>query len=146
MKMVKSLPAPGHVRPSATVMPSRSVLPCRHGRTSRSQSLTKSEKMVDPTDPVDAKHKAMPYSGYYRRDEPREADDLTHSDPQTPLGEYMRRFWQPVCLSAQLEDVPLAIRIMGEISFDFATGAGAAACFHPTCCIRVRRSRSASFR
>ncbi len=56
----------------------------------------------------------MAYSGYHKRDAPSEDAELTHTDPGTPLGEYMRRFWQPVCLSEQLTDVPHAIRIMGE--------------------------------
>tara|TARA_A100001037_G_scaffold83142_1_gene75183 strand:+ start:2607 stop:3956 length:1350 start_codon:yes stop_codon:yes gene_type:complete len=40
--------------------------------------------------------------------------ELTETGPGTPMGEYMRRFWQPVCLSEELTDVPKAIRIMGE--------------------------------
>ena len=39
---------------------------------------------------------------------------MTHVGPGTPCGEYMRRFWQPVCLSKELSQYPLAIRIMGE--------------------------------
>ncbi len=92
--------------------------------------------MIDPADPVDATHKAMPYSGYYRRNEPREAEDLTHSDPQTPLGEYMRRFWQPVCLSEQLKEVPLAIRIMGENLVAFRDRRGRIGVLHRNCCHR----------
>ena len=30
------------------------------------------------------------------------------------MGEYLQRFGQPVCLTEQLTDVPLAIRIMSE--------------------------------
>ncbi|MGD9951042.1 MAG: Rieske 2Fe-2S domain-containing protein [Burkholderiales bacterium] len=30
------------------------------------------------------------------------------------MGEYFRRFWQPVCLSSQLRELPLAIKILGE--------------------------------
>ena len=30
------------------------------------------------------------------------------------MGEYLRRYWQPVCLSQELTDVPKAIRIMHE--------------------------------
>ena len=30
------------------------------------------------------------------------------------MGEFMRRFWQPVCLSSELKDVPLALRILSE--------------------------------
>ena len=58
----------------------------------------------------------QPYSGYYKRAD-RESNidvELTHCGPQTPMGEYMRRFWQPVCLSQELTDVPKAIRILNE--------------------------------
>lgn len=66
--------------------------------------------------PKDAKDNqgAMPYGGYHRREVPEEDGEITHTGPGTPLGEYMRRFWQPVALSSQLTDVPLKIRIMSE--------------------------------
>ena len=54
------------------------------------------------------------YAGYALREIPTEDPELTHTDPGTPMGEYMRRFWQPVCLSESLTDLPHAIRIMGE--------------------------------
>jgi phenylpropionate dioxygenase-like ring-hydroxylating dioxygenase large terminal subunit len=57
---------------------------------------------------------SIPYSGYYQREIPDPDPELTQTGPGTPLGEYMRRFWQPVCMSARLTDVPHAIRIMGE--------------------------------
>lgn len=55
-----------------------------------------------------------PYSGYFYRDVPKEDEDLTHVGPGTPGGEYLRRSWHPVAMSAELKDLPLAIRIMGE--------------------------------
>ena len=55
-----------------------------------------------------------PNSGYYLRDVPSPDAELTRTDPNTPMGELMRRFWQPVCLAAELTDLPLAIRILGE--------------------------------
>ncbi len=55
-----------------------------------------------------------PYSAYFHRDVPREDEELTHVGPGTPGGEYLRRFWQPVAMSSELKDLPLAIRIMGE--------------------------------
>ena len=36
------------------------------------------------------------YSGYYHRDVPKENEELTHVGPNTPCGEYLRRFWQPL--------------------------------------------------
>ena len=54
------------------------------------------------------------YSGYYHRAVPEEDTELTHVGPDTPCGEYMRRFWQPVCFSDELKDLPLKVRILGE--------------------------------
>ncbi len=55
-----------------------------------------------------------PYSGYYLRDVPEPDAELTRTGPGTPMGELMRRFWQPVCLSSELADLPHAARILGE--------------------------------
>jgi phenylpropionate dioxygenase-like ring-hydroxylating dioxygenase large terminal subunit len=54
------------------------------------------------------------YGAYYHREVPREDHELTHVGPGTPCGEYFRRFWQPVGLSAELNDLPKAVRILGE--------------------------------
>jgi len=57
---------------------------------------------------------STPYSAYYRSDVPKEDEFLTHSGPGTPLGEYLRRFWQPVAVSRELNDLPVVVKIMGE--------------------------------
>ena len=46
----------------------------------------------------------------------RENNDLiTQTGPGTPGGDLLRRYWQPVALSAELKaDVPLAVRVMSE--------------------------------
>ncbi len=49
---------------------------------------------------------------------------LHHTVSGTPLGEYMRRFWQPVCLSEELGALPLAIRILGENLAAFGDSSG----------------------
>jgi len=45
---------------------------------------------------------------------PQEDAELTHIGPATPCGEYLRRFWQPVCFTDELRDLPLRVRILGE--------------------------------
>ena len=55
-----------------------------------------------------------PFSGYDKRDIPGEDPELTHTDAGTPMGEFMRKFWHPVCMSQELTDVPKAVRIFGE--------------------------------
>lgn len=42
-----------------------------------------------------------PYSGYTLRAVPPEDPEVTHTDAGTPMGELMRRFWQPVCLASR---------------------------------------------
>lgn len=58
--------------------------------------------------------KPIAYGGYYQRTEKPHDPELTHAGPETPLGEYMRKFWHPVCLSSELTEVPKAIRILNE--------------------------------
>jgi phenylpropionate dioxygenase-like ring-hydroxylating dioxygenase large terminal subunit len=65
-----------------------------------------------------------PYGAYYQREVPAEDEELTHVGPGTPCGEYLRRFWQPVCYAEDLTDVPMAIRIMGEDLIVFRDGQG----------------------
>ena len=52
--------------------------------------------------------------GYYHRDVPPEDAELTHVGPGTPCGEYLRRFWQPICFADELCDRPLRLAILGE--------------------------------
>ena len=54
------------------------------------------------------------YGGYFHRDVPAEDSELTHVGPGAPCGEYMRRFWQPICFSDELHDLPLRVKILGE--------------------------------
>ena len=64
------------------------------------------------------------YSAYYHREVPEEDPELTHVGPGTPCGEYLRRFWHPVGLSSELNDLPRAIRILGEDLVLFRDGQG----------------------
>ena len=77
-----------------------------------------------------------PYSGYSLRNVPAEDPEVTHTDPGTPMGELMRRFWQPVCLACELADVPLAIRILGEDLVAFRDKGGRVGILHRHCCHR----------
>ena len=45
---------------------------------------------------------------------PAEDVELTHVGAGTPMGEVLRRYWQPICLSDDLKDLPKLIRILGE--------------------------------
>lgn len=50
--------------------------------------------------------------------------ELTRVGPGTPCGELMRRYWQPVCTSRNLGDLPRRIRILGEDLVAFRDGSG----------------------
>ena len=54
------------------------------------------------------------YSAYNHSQVPKEDRELTHIGPGTPAGEYLRRYWQPVCYADELGDVPVALSILGE--------------------------------
>ncbi len=55
-----------------------------------------------------------PFEGYKRPRDLKPDETLTRVGRGTPGGEYLRRFWHPVCLSAHLTDVPRRLRILGE--------------------------------
>ena len=64
-------------------------------------------------------------TGYGRiAQRPQENAELTHVEFGTPMGELMRRYWQPFCLSDELNDLPKAIRILGEDLVAFRDGQG----------------------
>lgn len=84
-------------------------------------------------DEVKAQGRVLPFSGYYRTSVPLADAEITSSGPGTPLGEYIRRFWQPVCFSSQLKDVPHPIRILGEDLVAFRDGSGEVGVLHRHC-------------
>jgi hypothetical protein len=59
------------------------------------------------------------FGGYLHREVPEEDAELSHVSPDTPCGEYLRRFWQPICISDEPKDlrsdIPggIIIRTMG---------------------------------
>jgi phenylpropionate dioxygenase-like ring-hydroxylating dioxygenase large terminal subunit len=61
-----------------------------------------------------SKPEPIRFKGYAQRDLPAEDAELTHVGPNTPCGEYLRRYWQPVAMASEVGDLPLAVRILGE--------------------------------
>lgn len=80
--------------------------------------------------------KQLKYSGYHKTNVPSPDDELTSTMPGTPMGEYMRLFWQPVCLSEELTNLPKAIRIMGEDLVAFRDKRGKIGVLHRHCAHR----------
>ena len=57
----------------------------------------------------------MIVSGYGRTGAvPQENVELTHVTLGTPMGEVLRRYWQPVCLSSDIDELPKFAKILGE--------------------------------
>jgi Rieske [2Fe-2S] domain len=75
----------------------------------------------------------QPYGAYYHRDVPKEDEELTHVGPGTPCGEYLRRFWQPVALSKELQELPRRVRILGEDLVVFRDKSGQVGCLELHC-------------
>jgi phenylpropionate dioxygenase-like ring-hydroxylating dioxygenase large terminal subunit len=65
------------------------------------------------------------FGGYLHRNVVAEDAELTHVGPDASCGEYMRRFWQPVCFSDDLKDVPHRVSILGEELVVFRNLSGA---------------------
>lgn len=89
--------------------------------------------------------KSSAYIGYSTRDAQTSAPtnlDILQAGPGTPMGEYLRRYWQPVCLSEELTDVPTAIRIMHEDLVAFRDRSGTVGVLHRKC---VHRGTSLEF-
>lgn len=59
--------------------------------------------------------------------------ELTHVRPGTPCGEYLRKTWQPLCLSAELADLPKAVRLLGEDLVAFRDKSGRVGLLHRHC-------------
>ena len=51
-------------------------------------------------------------------------DDLPRTGPGSRGGEMLRRYWHPVCLSANLKDIPIAVRMLCEDLVVFRDGKG----------------------
>ena len=78
----------------------------------------------------------QPFGAYHHRTVPKEDALLTRTAPDTPCGEYLRRFWQPVAHAAAIKDLPLPIKIMHEDLVLFRDGSGRIGLLQRHCCHR----------
>jgi phenylpropionate dioxygenase-like ring-hydroxylating dioxygenase large terminal subunit len=67
---------------------------------------------------------SRPFDGYRSPHGLTEDADLMRVGRGTPMGELLRRYWQPIAYECEVGDLPLRIRIMGEDLVLFRTGAG----------------------
>lgn len=77
-----------------------------------------------------------PLSAYHHRHVPKEDALLTHTGPDTPCGEYLRRFWNPVGHSTAVKDRPVPVKVMGEDLVLFRDKTGRAGLLQKHCCHR----------
>jgi phenylpropionate dioxygenase-like ring-hydroxylating dioxygenase large terminal subunit len=77
--------------------------------------------------------KATPYGGYYTNRVPAHDPELTETGPGTPMGEFMRRFWHPICMSIELTDTPRFLMILGEELVAFRDKSGRVGVLHAHC-------------
>ncbi|MFP1678281.1 Rieske 2Fe-2S domain-containing protein [Alloalcanivorax sp. C16-2] len=77
--------------------------------------------------------KLRPYGGYFTNVVPEHDPELTETGPGTPMGEYMRTFWHPVCMSMELTDTPRFIKILGEELVVFRDKSGRVGVLHAHC-------------
>ena len=73
------------------------------------------------------------YTGYETRLSEHPDEELTQVGPETPCGEYLRRFWHPVYLTNDLCDLPVALKILGEELVLFRDLSGTLGLVHKHC-------------
>ncbi|MEM9561475.1 MAG: aromatic ring-hydroxylating dioxygenase subunit alpha [Actinomycetota bacterium] len=84
--------------------------------------------MATGTDPV--------VGSAYGRGRPEPDNELTRVGPGTPMGELLRRAWQPVGLTPEPGSPPQAIRILGEDLVLYCDGSGRPGLVEPRCAHR----------
>jgi phenylpropionate dioxygenase-like ring-hydroxylating dioxygenase large terminal subunit len=75
----------------------------------------------------------LPYGGYHQTWVGQSDVELTRVGPGTPCGEYLRRYWHPVAITAELGERPKLIRILGEDLVLFRDKSGRTGLVHRRC-------------
>ncbi len=76
---------------------------------------------------------SRPFDGYHRTAPGGHDELLVRTGPGTPAGEYLRRYWQPVHIAAELGPMPRRIRILGEDLVLFRDRGGRVGLVHRNC-------------
>lgn len=80
-----------------------------------------------------AARNSKPYDGYYQTWSGQSDVELTRVGPNTPAGEYLRRYWHPVAMASELRERPKLIRILGEDLVLFRETSGRLGLVHRRC-------------
>ena len=82
---------------------------------------------------TDAPTREIPQGTAYGRSLQQPDAALTQVGPGTPMGELMRRYWQPVLASRNVTTRPREVRILGEDLIVFRDGEGRPGLLYPRC-------------
>ncbi|MGW3995204.1 Rieske 2Fe-2S domain-containing protein [Amycolatopsis sp. NPDC004772] len=63
-------------------------------------------------------------------------EQIARVGPKTPMGEVLRRYWQPVALTTGVTQRPQLVRVLGEDLVLFRDGSGRPGLLYPRCCHR----------
>jgi nitrite reductase/ring-hydroxylating ferredoxin subunit len=80
-----------------------------------------------------AKPKRPPFGGYLNPVSSEIDTELTGVGPRTPGGDYLRRFWHPIAMASQVNDMPVPIRVLGEDLVLFRDKGGRLGLVHRHC-------------
>ena len=69
----------------------------------------------------------------YGRQTPPPDYELTCVEPGSPMGELLRRYWQPVCTSDELHDLPKKVKLLCEELVVFRDKKGRVGALEPHC-------------
>ncbi len=69
----------------------------------------------------------------YGRQTPPPDYELTCVEPGSPMGELLRRYWQPVCTSDELLDLPKKVKLLCEELVVFRDKKGRLGALEPHC-------------
>ena len=73
------------------------------------------------------------YQGYHKPMDAEVDTELTHVHRGSPCGEYLRRYWQPVAMTSELGELPLALELLGEALVLFRDRGGRLGLLHRHC-------------
>jgi hypothetical protein len=82
----------------------------------------------------------------YGRQIPAPDYELTCVEPGSPMGELMRRYWQPICTSDELRDLPRKEKLLCEEIVLFRDKKGRVGALDPHARIAEPRSNGAASR
>ena len=79
------------------------------------------------------RHSSPGYQGYQTPHRGKSDELLVRTAKGSACGEYLRRYWQPIALTKEVEDVPRLIKVLGEELVLFRDQSGRYGLVHKQC-------------